>query len=365
MDYIGVDISKSKFTAAFPQGSGYRVGDFENTPSGVKKFIDQLPEESVCVMEATGNYCYLLLYLLDKAGRKAALVNPKQIKNYARLRLSVTKTDARDARLIADYGRRFAPGEYRFATSAILALRQKRTVIAQLRKQRTATRNLKGVLELLPYADKDCLRTLDATMRGLEKQIAAMEESVMGVADSEFKRLVKLLTSVKGIGVTVATALVVATGGFANFGNAKQFSRYIGMCPTIYQSGKSLDIAGGICRSGDADLRGKLYIAAMSAARYNSACRETYKRMHDNGKPGKVALVAVANKLLRQGFAVVRKNTEYVDGFVSPKPADGTRGGTAETPLDQGLATAAGGGSLRPQGAAARVTSTGRTANVC
>ena len=82
-------------------------------------------------MEATGNYCFLLLYLLDKAGIRASLVNPKKIKNYARVMLSVTKTDAKDACLIADFGERFKPEPYKFPSEQIMLLKQKKTVIRQ------------------------------------------------------------------------------------------------------------------------------------------------------------------------------------------------------------------------------------------
>lgn len=91
-------------------------------------------------MEATGNYCFLLLYLLDKVGIRASLVNPKKIKNYARVMLSVTKTDAKDACLIADFGERFKPEPYKFPSEQIMLLKQKKTVIRQLQKQLTATK---------------------------------------------------------------------------------------------------------------------------------------------------------------------------------------------------------------------------------
>ena len=143
-----------------------------------------------------------------------------------------------------------------------------------------------------------------------------MEEVVTEVFDKQLKAL----TSIKGIGVTLATALIVATGGFTYFENAKQLSRFIGICPTIEQSGSSINIRGHINRNGDEHLRSMLYVAAWSASKYNKGCKECYDRLRTNGKPGKVAMVAVANKLVRQAFAVVKSNKSYIDGFVSTKP---------------------------------------------
>ena len=105
MTYIGIDISKATFVAAFPQENGCRTETFQNDSKGIHRFISKLnPNIHQCVMEATGNYCFLLLYLLDKAGIRASLINPKKIKNYSRVMMSVTKTDSKDACLIADFG---------------------------------------------------------------------------------------------------------------------------------------------------------------------------------------------------------------------------------------------------------------------
>lgn len=321
MKYIGIDISKASFTAAFPQKRGFRTETFSNDAKGIRRFIGKLDAQSHhCVMEATGNYCFLLLYLLDKAGIRASLINPKKIKNYARVMMSVTKTDAKDACLIADFGERFKPEPYRFPSEQIMILKQKKTVLRQLQKQLTATRNLQSSLEPLPVKDKKCLSSLKQTVTFIEKQIKYMQKEMEAVVSDVFDRQLKLLTSIKGIGVTLATALILATGGFTYFDNAKQVSRFIGICPTIEQSGTSINIRGHINKNGDENLRSLLYIAAWSASRHNASCRELYQRLRGRGKSGKLAMVAVANKLVRQAFAVVSSNTSYIDGFVSTKP---------------------------------------------
>ena len=321
MKYIGIDISKASFTAAVPQERGFRTETFSNDAKGIRRFIGKLDAQSHhCVMEATGNYCFLLLYLLDKAGIRASLINPKKIKNYSRVMMSVTKTDAKDACLIADFGERFKPEPYRFPSEQIMILKQKKTVLRQLQKQLTATRNLQSSLEPLPVKDKKCLSSLKQTVTFIEKQIKYMQKEMEAVVSDVFDRQLKLLTSIKGIGVTLATALILATGGFTYFDNAKQVSRFIGICPTIEQSGTSINIRGHINKNGDENLRSLLYIAAWSASRHNASCRELYQRLRGRGKSGKLAMVAVANKLVRQAFAVVSSNTSYIDGFVSTKP---------------------------------------------
>ena len=321
MTYIGIDISKATFVATFPVERGYRTETFQNDTKGIRRFISKLSSDTHhCVMEATGNYCFLLLYLLDKAGIRASLVNPKKIKNYARVMLSVTKTDAKDACLIADFGERFKPEPYKFPSEQIMLLKQKKTVIRQLQKQLTATKNLHTSLEPLPVKDKKCIQSLKQTTAFLEKQIKYMQQEMEEVVSEVFARQLKALTSIKGIGVTLASALIIATGGFTYFDNAKQLSRFAGICPTIERSGTSINIRGHINRNGDENLRSMLYIAAWSASRHNKACRECYQRLRSNGKSGKLAMIAVANKLIRQAFAVVTSNSSYIDGYISTKP---------------------------------------------
>lgn len=320
MTYIGIDISKDSFVAAFPKVSGFQTQTYPNTVKGIRKFIGSLSvTEHHCVMEATGNYGFLLLYLLDRQGIAASMVNPKQIKHFSRMMMAVTKTDPKDACMIAMYGEKMNPPVYKMPSETVMLLKQKKTIIRQLKKQLTASKNLKSSLVVLPFQDKNGMKALDKTISFLASQIESLESELADLASSEFDRQVKLLTSIKGIGITLATALIIATGGFSYFNNAKQVSRFIGICPTYQQSGTSVHIKGGINRNGDASLRSLLYVASWSALRGNTTCKECYTRLKANGKPSKVALIAVANKLVRQAFAVIKSDSPYVDGFVSTR----------------------------------------------
>lgn len=152
----------------------------------------------------------------------------------------------------------------------------------------------KGVNQTLAYR-----LTITDEQGGGGKQYGS---KLADIASSEFDKQLKALTSIRGIGITLATALILTTGGFTFFDNAKQLSRFIGICPTYQQSGTSVNIKGHINRNGDEHLRSLLYVASWTALRYNAACRECYIRLKANGKPSKVALIAVANKPLRIKF---------------------------------------------------------------
>ena len=317
MMYIGIDVSKDSFVAAYPRKNGYITKTFKNDTKGVRNFITSLPENCHCVMEATGNYSMLLLYLLQQAGVPASMENPQKIKHFSRAMMSVTKTDEIDAKIIAVYGEKMNPEPYKIPTESILLLKQKRTVLRQLKKHLTATKNLQQALAVLPKQDLASKRTVEKTIKFLERQIAELEDEITNLSNKEYARQMSLLTSIKGISDTIASALIVATGGFTYFSNAKQISRYLGLCPTYQQSGTSVNVKGHINRNGDPHLRGQLYVAALVCIRYNKACKDTYENLRAKGKSAKVALIAIANKLIRQAFAVVTKNQPYVDGFVS------------------------------------------------
>ena len=321
MTYVGIDVSKATFVVAYSSAKAGKTKTFKNTTKGVHEFIQTLSvTEHHCVLEATGNYSALLVYLLSKAGITVSLENPLKIKNFARVMLSVNKTDETDARLIALYGERMQPSPYKLRSKSILILKQKRTVLRQLKKQLLATRNLKGSMEVLPLFDAKCKQTIEKTITFLEKQIKGMEEELASLAEDEYKKQMDLLTSIKGIGITLAAALIVATGGFTYFDNAKQLTRYLGLSPTYQLSGTSVHVKGHINRNGDPGLRSQLYVAAFSSLRCNTECKACFDRLRSSGKPGKVAVIAVANKLIRQAFAVVTQGKPYVDGFKSAKP---------------------------------------------
>ncbi len=321
MRYIGIDVSKATFMVAYPVNEKeYKTREFKNTAKGIHEFIRTLEADDHCVMEATGNYSYLLLYLLNQANITTSMENALKVKNFARTMLSVTKTDKADAQLLSLYGERMRPAPFKLPSDSILLLKQKRTAMRQFQKQLHATNNLKKSLEVLPQKDPTTFKSINKIIETLEKQIRKIEEDLIALTQKEFERQMQKLTSIKGVGASLAAAIIISTGGFTYFDNAKQVSRYLGICPTYQQSGTSINVKGHINRNGDSYLRSQLYVASWSMSQHNRECHNLYLRMKEKGKPGKLIMIAVANKVIRQCFAVVKHDTDYVDGFVSQKP---------------------------------------------
>ena len=106
--------------------------------------------------------------------------------------------------------------------------------------------------------------------------------------------------------------LIVLTGAFTKFSNAKQLSSYFGLSPRIFESGTSVKGKARITKMGMSKIRAMLYVCAWSAKRCNTACKELYDRLVAKGKSKRLALIAVANKLLKQAFAIATKKEYYL-----------------------------------------------------
>ena len=199
MKFIGIDIAKKTFVAAYPQLKGYQTQTYTNDVKGVKKFINSfITAEYHCILEATGNYGTLLLYMLCEQNIAVSLVNPKQVKHFARMMLTVTKTDDVDAKLIAMYGEKMTPPIYKMPTQAIILMKQKKVVLRQLKKQLTSMTNLRGAFDALPQIDKNGLLVLNKTIKFIQMQIALLEADITNIANEEFSKQIKSLTSIKG-----------------------------------------------------------------------------------------------------------------------------------------------------------------------
>ena len=129
MVYVGIDVSKSTFVVAYSSAKTSKTATFKNTTKGIYEFIKTISvSEHHCVLEATGNYSALLVYMLSESGFIVSLENPLKIKSFSRVMLSVVKTDQIDARLIALYGEKMQPAPYKLRSKTILVLDRKSVV---------------------------------------------------------------------------------------------------------------------------------------------------------------------------------------------------------------------------------------------
>lgn len=313
--YVGIDISKDSFDVAIPQGEAFRTVRFTNDPAGFKDLGEMLPQGSCCVMEATGAYYCALAAFLHEHGQGLSVVNPLSVKYFARMRMKRAKTDKADCQLLSEYGVSERPPVWQPLPEHLIALRQEMSVLEQFRKQRRALVNQQESLCLVPGHSPKAIQAIEAQAKYLEDAIEELEKGLAQSMRDNYPDLFDLLQGIPGIGAKTAMALVVITQGFSAFANYKQLVAYVGLAPRIYESGKSVRGKSAICKMGMDHVRKLLYMCAQSARRANPACKVFFERLRLAGKPFKVALIAVAAKLLKQAFAIAKSGLAFQPNF--------------------------------------------------
>jgi len=313
---IGIDISKLTFDVAFQKkDEKFSHFKFSNDTKGFKKFMRVIDKGGHCVMEATGPYYLFLAHFLHEHGIKVSVVNPLQVKHFVRMRMVKTKTDKKDAMMIALYGQSEQPGLWQPDEPVVMQVQQIHTAIEGLQKQATMLNNQLEAFSMLPDYDKKVMRELRALLKTIKLKIAKLETRMRELIKKHYPDAFNALTSIPGVGQKTAIILIALTNNFQKFDSAKKLSSYIGLVPRIYTSGTSVNGKGHITKMGNKYARKLLYLCAWSAKKYNSQCMTMYERLSEKGKPERVIKIAIANKLLRQAFAIGSKLNVYEKNY--------------------------------------------------
>ena len=314
-NYTGIDISKAFFDVAIPQEGKYRHFKFSNDEAGFKALVKALPEQAHLVMEASGPYYLRLACFLCQRSIVLSVINPLVIRRFSQMRMSRAKTDKKDAVMIAEYGKTEKPGSWKAPEQHVITLQQMGAVLSNLMKERTALSNQIESFNSSGMLDKMLGKMLLKELKHKEELIAQLNKEMEALSAGHYAEMLENLESIPGMGKKTAMALIVLSGGFERFGDCRKLSSYIGICPRLFESGTSVKGKARICKMGMSRIRAMLYICAWSAKRYNKACKELYERLIANGKAKKLALIAVANKLLKQAFAIATQKTKYNENY--------------------------------------------------
>jgi transposase len=297
--FVGIDVSKDHLDHAARAGGLAREA---NDDRGIAAVIDRLAADRPAriVVEATGGLETPLVAALAAAGLPVAVVNPRQVRDFARAVGRLAKTDAIDAAILAHFAEAVRPevrpvaDEQARALMALIARRR------QLVEMRVAERNrLHTAATAAVRADLEAhIASLSGQIDRLDGQLgAAIEASPAWRAKDE------LLRGIPGIGPVASRTLLATPPELGTLGRGK-VAALVGLAPMNRDSGTLRGrrmIAGG-----RAEVRSALYLAAWSAVRFNPALKAFYGRLRSAGKPAKLALTAAARKLLVIADAIVR-----------------------------------------------------------
>ena len=301
---VGIDVSKAKLDIAIlPSGDQFTVSnDRRDIGELLQRLLPLAPNR--VVLEATGKLEQLVVSELAAAGLAVVVVNPAQVRHYAKARGKWAKSDPIDARLIAEFARDLQPELHPLPdaeTQALAALCQRRNQLLEMeqmeksRLQRAPRTNQKSI--------KAMLRFLRRQIEQIEKQI---EHSIRNSPLWQAKR--ELLESMPAIGKVNSSTLLARLPELGQFTRQK-ICALVGVAPYDDDSGQwhgRRHIAGG-----RASVRRVLYMATLSAVRCNPALRAYYQRLLARGVKEKAALIAVLRKMLTILNAMVRDNAPW------------------------------------------------------
>ena len=317
----GIDVSQNTLDVAYQNNLGeifhIKVG---NNNKGFETILEHTGTSYHFVMEATGVYYVRLAFFLHGKNCTISVVNALKIKRYIQMQLEKNKSDKKDAQWICRYAIDQNPQPWEMPDTAYFESKQLYNTIRQYSEEIKRFNNQLHSLRILPVQNKETIKSLEKMKLQFEKEIKLLEVKLQALLMTWKPDQVKNISSIKAIGKRATAMLIIYTQGFRYTENHRQLISFTGLSPKEYGSGTSIKGRPKISRQGGKPMRDVLYMCAMSAIKTNTACKALYERLRANGKSGKLALIAVCNKLLKQVFAVVKNNTLYQPNYRSAKP---------------------------------------------
>ena len=318
---VGIDVSKETLDTNCARGQRKQARVFDNSPDGWKLVLSWLKamgskQAHVC-MEATGRHSLGVALALHDAGHIVSVVNPAQIRHFARTKLGRNKTDKVDAALIREYVELFRPQPWSPPSPAMRRLGELQTVRAGIVSNRAEWKNriASGL------GDRTATALAAATIEHFTTQLEAIDRAIAETIDQDpdLRGRCDLLLSVIGVGETLAAMLLTEMPEPGVLRQSGELVAYAGLNPSHHRSGSSIDRPTRISKIGNAALRSSLYMPALSAMRFNPVVAALVARLKSAGrlKPKQI-VVAAMRKLLVLCFGVLKTGKRFDPAIAMP-----------------------------------------------
>lgn len=303
--FVGIDVAKDSLDVCLlPEGRSWAT---TNDRHGFGQLLNELPSLGEClvVVEATGGYQRALVAELIAAGHRVAVANPRQVRDFARGLNLLAKTDRLDAQVIARFGQQVRPrsleksSENQDRLAQLVARRRQLIDLRTAEKCRLETASTQSVIKSV----RGVIEQLDKFIRRIEKELSDLVES-----DDQLQCRSRTLQTAPGVGAVTAATLVAELPELGRL-NRQEISALVGVAPFNRDSGKfhgRRAIWGG--RS---TVRSVLYMATLTARRFNPVIRAFAQRLEAAGKPFKVVMVACMRKLLVILNTMLKNNSTW------------------------------------------------------
>ncbi len=308
--YVGVDVSKAWLDVAIESNDQYwRV---ENNDRAISELVDRVAKfMPICiVVEATGGYEAKLVTRLCEANLPVARVNPGRVRRFAQGLNWLAKTDKIDAKLLARFAEKANP-----RLTMLPTVHEKR-LSALVKRRKQVLEMLVSEHNRLDTADPDVLPYIHGTMAMLQKQLDELDQAIRSLIDNtpDLKGKKDLLLSVPGVGEVTASTMASQLPELGTC-NRKEIATLVGVAPFSHDSGKKR--GKRVIKGGRPAIRSVLYMATLSATRYNPVIKKFFDRLIQSGKETKVAIVACMRKLLTILNAMIRDRHPWNPDFSS------------------------------------------------
>lgn len=318
--FVGCDVSKATLDfAIYERGKDYRMFPHIQVANSVEGFQAMRKwlrtfkiniKDAVIAMEHTGVYSNALAEWCFKKGITFVILHPMDVKSSCTR--GRNKTDMVDAQYIADYvytmREKLEPSTPE--APVIKKLRQLRNERQLTVRTRTSYLN-----QMKTVTNTDTLQRMKKLTAILTEQIKAIEAAIKKEieSDSAIKKTYELLTSIPGIGLVNAVTTIISTGNFTRFQTARQYAKFSCVSPLSNQSGTSVHNGNHISRAGHNEIKSLLTDGARSAITHDPQLRAYYERKRAQGKSHGCVMNAVKFKLICRMFAVVKRQSAYVN----------------------------------------------------
>lgn len=329
----GIDISKDSFTVCFgtlDDALNQRISKsftFPNNIKGFKKLITSVQNIDMFrsedkeiplwfVVEASGVYYENLAYFLAENNYSIAVILPNKIKNFLKTLENKSKTDSLDAAGITQFGLEKTLKHWQ-APSAIF--KELKELTRELLSSTAMVTQLKNKLHAKQYsheANSQTIKRLNEQISFFKRQQKLIVQQIKDLVKSnkDLDDRVKKITTAKGIGFITAITVIAETNGFNLIRSQKQLTSYAGYDPKHHQSGIYKGKTS-ISKKGNKYIRAAVYLPALSGARWNDNFKDVYKRLCISKNNKKIALVAVARKLLVLIYTLWKNNQEFNSNY--------------------------------------------------
>lgn len=302
--YVGIDVAKDKLDVAMWGEKG--CPELSNSKRGIAKLVKQMLVlgPKLIVVEATGGYEEAVVMAMFEAGLPVALVSPQRVRQYARAKGLLAKTDRIDAQVLADFGKKLQPrlfvgkSEERRRLSALLGRRKQLNEMLQAEKNRQRSQDLK-----LQQSLKRSIRFLETELGAMDREIEKFLQEHQELEDQE-----KLLRSAKSIGRVTAATLLADLPELGQL-DRKEIAALVGVAPMNRDSGTKRGHRK--TQGGRPEVRSALYMAALTGIRYNPILKAQYEHLVKRGKEKKVAITACMRKMLTILNAMMRDQQPF------------------------------------------------------